>query len=394
MVTMLKRTEALYARAAERLPGGNARTTVYVPPHAPYAMRGRGYEVEDVDGRRLIDLQANYTTLVHGHAHPVVTAAALAALQDGACLGLPTPHEVEHAESLAARVPALERLRYANSGTEAVMMAVRAARAFTGRDAVLRFKGCYHGTADVALPPDAPGASRSAEQDLVTVPVGDFGAFEEALERRGNELACVLLDLMPNRAGLKPAEPSFAQAVREATQARGILLVVDEVLTFRLEVGGLHARYGLQPDLITLGKLIGGGFPIGAFGGRSDIMSVFDPAGARPVSHGGTFSANPVSMRAGIAALELLDAAAIARINALGDRLRGRLCAAGYEVAGSGSLFRVLTDDIPNLWWRLYEAGVLLTTNGLGCVSTVMDEAVIDDVVERFERVRYCMDSD
>jgi glutamate-1-semialdehyde 2,1-aminomutase len=194
----------------------------------------------------------------------------------------------------------------------------------------------------------------------------------------------VLVDLMPNRAGLRPATPEFAGAVARAAGDAGALLVVDEVITFRLEHGGLQSAYDIRPDLVTLGKAIGGGLPVGAFGGREDVMALFDPHGPDPLEHGGTFTANPPTMRAGLASLELLSAAEIARINALGDRLRAGLAALGHTVHGRGSLTRVIADDEDALWWRLYRAGVLIGRHGLLCVSTPMDEAVIDEVLERW----------
>jgi glutamate-1-semialdehyde 2,1-aminomutase len=381
-----RRAEALHERAVRVLPRGNTRTTLFVPPHPPYVARGEGCRMVDVDGHETIDLQGNYTALIHGHAHPRIVAAAEAAMRDGASFGLPTPWEVDLAEELARRVPAGERWRFANSGTEAVMMAVRVARAATGRDMVLRFEGAYHGSADVVA--GGPGITAGVAQEVVVVPVGDEPAFEAALERHGERLAAVLFDAMPNRAGLRPADPAFVTRLREATAERGILLIADEVLTFRLAPGGLHSLYGITPDLVTLGKVIGGGFPVGAIGGRADVMARFDPSAPDSVGHGGTFTANPVTMRAGLASLELLTPEEIDRINGLGDRLRASLGAQGWEVTGRGSLLRVHTADPRELWWRLYRQGVAIAVNGLACLSTAMDEATIDEVEAAFEAVR------
>jgi glutamate-1-semialdehyde 2,1-aminomutase len=264
------------------------------------------------------------------------------------------------------------------------MAALRLARAFTGRPAVLRFAGCYHGAYDGVLS-SARGVPPGLAADTVLVPWGDVGALERAVAEQGPRLACVLVDLMPNRAGLRPASLAFAGAVAGAARSAGALLVVDEVITFRLEHGALHSAYGLRPDLVTLGKAIGGGLPVGAFGGRADVMALFDPGGPDPLEHGGTFTANPPTMRAGLAALELLTPPEIARVNALGERLRAGLAALGYTVNGRGSLSRVLADDEDALWWRLYRAGVLIGRHGLMCVSTPMDGAVVDDVLARFE---------
>jgi glutamate-1-semialdehyde 2,1-aminomutase len=378
-------SEQLYAAAVSALPGGNTRTTLFVPPHPPYARRGEGYWVEDEDGHRVIDLQNNYTALIHGHAHPSVTAAAVEALQDGSAFGLPTRWEIALAAELSARVPAGELWRFASSGTEAVMMAIRVARAATGRAAVLRFAGAYHGTYDAVVAADAPGV---VARDSVEVPVGDAEGLLAALDTFGPRLAAVVFDAMPNRAGLRPASHEFVELLRRETERRGILLIQDEVLTFRVARSGLHGLYGIRPDLVVLGKLIGGGLPVGAVGGREDVMARFDPRRDGAVGHGGTFSANPVTLRAGLAALAAWDDAAIDRLNALGDRLRETLAGQGWEITGRGSLLRVHVDDPAALWWRLYRAGVLIAVNGLACLSTPMDQTVLDRVADAFGAAR------
>jgi len=378
---MGERSEHLFDRACRVLPGGNTRTTLFIPPRPPYAARGEGYELVDADGHRLIDLHANYTSLIHGHAHPAIVAAAGEALREGTAFGLPTESEIELAEELCRRVLALERVRFANSGTEAVMMAIRAARAFTGRSGLLRFDGAYHGTSDAVATDTSPGVPEAVARDVVVIPFDDEEALLAALDERGDELACVLLDLMPNRAGLRRASESFARLVREETARRGIVLIVDEVITFRLSRGGVQELYGITPDLVTFGKVIGGGFPVGAFGGRAEIMEIFDPRGPSAVPHGGTFSANPVTMRAGLAALRLLDESELARLNELGERLLAGFRESGVEAVGRGSLLQLGTGN--ESWWRLYEAGVLVAPVGLASISTPMDESVVDEVVAR-----------
>lgn len=377
-------SDALYAHATRHLPGGNSRTTVFMAPRPPYARSGRGYMIVDEDGHRLIDLQNNYTALIHGHANPAVTAAAIAAVQDGASFGLPTRHEIALAQALSERVAVGERWRFANSGTEAVMIAIRLARAATGRQAILRFAHAYHGTYDAVLSPQSPGVAGSVAADTVVVPFDDRRAFVDAMNAHGARLAAVLLDPMPNRAGLRPVSAPFATAVQEQVARWGCLLIVDEILTFRVGIAGLHPRYGIRPDLVTLGKIVGGGFPLGVIGGREELMSHFDPRRTDRVEHGGTFSANPVAMRAGLAALRLWTPAEVDRLGALGERLRGTLTSQGWTVTGLGSLVRVHASDPVRLWWALYEAGVLLASNGLGSLSTAMDEQVIEQVQARF----------
>jgi glutamate-1-semialdehyde 2,1-aminomutase len=379
-------SDALYGRALEHLPGGNSRTTLFVAPHPPYAVRGEGCLLFDADGRELLDLAGNYTALVHGHARAEVVAAATRAIQDGSCFSLPTVHEVELAAVLSRRIPAAEKWRFTNSGTEAVMMALRLARTATGRELVVRFDGCYHGSYDGALAPGARGVPSALADAIVSIPVGDSQTLLRTLEERGKEIACVLFDAMPNRAGLEPSTREFVSMLRRETARRDILLVLDEVITFRIAPGGIQSRYELRPDITTLGKVIGGGFPIGAVGGRAELMDLFDPRLSGHLVHGGTFSANPVSMQAGLAALELLTASEIERINGLGDRLRHELVRQGWYATGRGSLLRIRASDQTTLWWRLYEEGVMIAANGLAATSTAMDDTQIDRAVAAFAR--------
>src|SRR5579884_485644 len=380
-------SDALYIRALEHLPGGNSRTTLFVPPHPPYAVRGHGASVFDADGRELLDLVGNYTALIHGHCRAEINAAASAAIRDGASFSLPTRYEVDLAAELSRRIASGEKWRFANSGTEAVMMALRLARFATGREVTVRFDSCYHGSYDGALAPGAHGVPAALAHAIVSLPMGDAAALLAVLEARGDEIACVLFDAMPNRAGLIPADREFVDLLRRETRNRGILLIHDEVITFRIATSGLQSLYGLEPDITTLGKVIGGGYPVGAVGGRADLMDYFDPRTPGHLVHGGTFSANPLTMRAGLAALELLTPDEIERINGLGDYLRHELTNQGWSVTGHGSLLRINFHDPSTLWWRLYEEGVLIAGNGLAATSTAMNEASIDRALEAFKRV-------
>jgi glutamate-1-semialdehyde 2,1-aminomutase len=386
--TTFSGADTLYERALASLPGGNTRTSVFVPPRPPYAVRGEGCELIDADGRRVLDLLNNYTALAHGHARAEIVEAAVDALRGGSCFGLPTEHEIALAERMRARIPAAAKWRFTNSGSEAVMMAIRLARAATGRSAILRFQGAYHGSYDAAMQPPARGVPESVEGEIITVAFGDGDALRAALQAHGPRLACVLFDAMPNRAGLRAATPEFAGLLREQTKRHGVLLIQDEVITLRLASGGLQSLYAIEPDITTVGKVIGGGFPIGGVGGRDELMALFDPRLADPVVHPGTFSANPVSMRAGAVALDLLTGDEIARINALGDRLRESLSHQGWEVSGQGSLLQVRGEDQGALWWSLYEHGILIAANGLLCISTAMGEAEVDRALEAFDHVR------
>jgi glutamate-1-semialdehyde 2,1-aminomutase len=359
---------------------------LFVEPHPPYAQRGEGWRLVDVDGHELIDLHGDYSALVHGHAYAPVVEAAAEALAEGSAFGLPTASEVELADELAGRVPWAERWRFTGSGTEAVMAAVRAARACTGREEVVRFAGCYHGAWDALSQPGARGVPEGVRSGVLTLPLGDGDAFVAALEEHDGRVACVLLDLMPNRAGLRPADRSFVELVREQTRERGIVLILDEVITFRMARAGMQSLYGIEGDIVTLGKLIGGGLPVGALGGRADLMDVFDPRGPESVALAGTFSANPVSMRAGLKALEELDTSEIQRIGALGETLRSGLREHRYEVAGAGSLCKLHAPELPDLWRRLYREGVLVGMDGLMCVSTAMDHSVVERALAAFAR--------
>jgi glutamate-1-semialdehyde 2,1-aminomutase len=247
----------------------------------------------------------------------------------------------------------------------------------------VRFDGSYHGTYDGVVSTDAPGVPGSVADGSIVLPQNDVEALEDAMQRHGDRVAAILVDLVPNRAGLRPVSREFAQAARALSTAHGALLAVDEVITFRLGVGGLHQSYGISPDLVSLGKVIGGGFPVGAVGGRADVLGAFSPLGHGPVGWGGTFSANPVTMAAGLVALRRFAEVDVARLNAEGDRLRSQLVEAGLTVNGYGSLLRVMVEDTTATWWRLYEAGVLAGTNGLLALSTAMTDDVVDLVAVR-----------
>lgn len=375
------RDHALPVRAEKVMVRGNTRSTLFVPPAPPYAVRGEGAYVIDQLGSRVIDANNNYTSLIHGHARPEVLDAVSGVLTAGTAFGLPTETEVALAELLRART-GHERWRFSNSGTEAVMTAVRAARAYTGRDLLVRFEGSYHGTADAVVSRTAPGVTEGVRADVIELPQGDAEAFERVMAEYGPRVAAVLIDLMPNRAGLVPADPAFVALVRETTCAFDTVLIVDEVISLRLATGGLSARYGVEPDLVTAGKIVGGGFPVGAVGGRVDVLSVFDPAAGRHVGWGGTFSANPVTMTAGRVAMELFDDAAVEELNGRGEAVRGALLDAGVAVSGYGSLMRIREQvDATRLWWAGYERGLMIGTNGLIALSTAMDDETLDDLV-------------
>jgi len=379
-----------------------------------------------VDGRQWLDLHGNFTTLIHGHAFPPIVEAVERQLRDGTCFANPTLAEIALAELLCERVCGLDRLRFVNTGTEAVMFAVKAARAFTGRPAIAKIEGAYHGSYDwveISQTSDATnwgsaeepnsipyyaGTPASVANDVVTLRLNDAQSAARLIEKHAGRLAAVLLDPMPSRAGLIPVEPAFVEAVVTAARRHGVLVISDEVMNFRLGYTGAAARAGLAPDLWTFGKIIGGGFPIGAIGGRAAVMSVFGGEGvAAAVSQGGTFSANPVSMVAGLASMQALTVDAFEKLEAHGDTLRTRFESGVAQhklplsITGSASLLRVHGRAKPprdyrdtvagdrSIVARMVEhfsrEGLLVPSSGMICLSTALSATDIERVATVFE---------
>ncbi|WP_246136738.1 aspartate aminotransferase family protein [Leekyejoonella antrihumi] len=386
-------------RQALVYPGGVGRSSGYLGRPAPTLVRGKGYYVWDAEGSQKVDLSNNFTTLVHGHAHREVTAAAVRALENGACFGLPNSDEVRHAEVLLERVPWCDYVRYTSTGTEATMTAVRMARAISGRDKILGLSPSYHGMGDALLSMIGmtAGVPRGVSDDVLLVAPDDRHALVEAFAQHGDTIAAVVLDLMPMSAGGRPLSPAFVASVASLAQQHGALLVVDEVISFRLAVQGFaNAVYGLLPDLLVTGKAIGGGLPIGAILGRRDVMGILDSSKPRSIFHGGTFTGNPVTMSAGYAAMKLFQVDEVGRLNALGERLRNGLSKTGepfgWTANGYGSVVRLEPrsqepdERLRQLFWIAFEEGVALAPSGTLCVSTPMDDTVIDSLVERMSR--------
>ncbi|WP_426300427.1 aspartate aminotransferase family protein [Arthrobacter sp. R-11] len=381
------------------LPGGYGRSTYYTGAPSPYAIRGEGYRVWDDRGRELIDANNNFTSLIHGNAHPEITEAATKALASGASWGIPNLYEWELADLLLSRLPDLDQVRFTNSGTEAVMSAIRIARASTGRERVVVTKGGYHGTSEVALVPGGPSYTRGVTQgvidDVTAVPLNDIHFLRQAVEAAPDAYAAIILDLLPNRAGLLSISEDFVREARELATRFGIVLIIDEVISLRLGYNGLSGDYGVSPDLLTTGKLIGGGFAVGAVVGKAELMAEVDPTRPGSLPHGGTFSGNPVSMAAGAAALRLYPHEEVLRLNRLGDTTReavkSKIAEAGWEIRGRGSLLRAVpagaekvSEEIQHrLWWASYERGLLGSPANLLSLSTPMDENVAADIAER-----------
>jgi glutamate-1-semialdehyde 2,1-aminomutase len=418
----------LFERAVGPLPGGNSRHTVYHPPHPIYAMSGSGYCVTDADGVRRVDFINNYASLIHGHCHPSIVEALHAQIDRLIAVGMPTLGEIELAEELVKRLPWVDQVRFTNSGTEAVMMAIKAARAYTGRHKIAKVEGAYHGSYDYAevsqsAPPSLwgprqrpnscamyAGTPPSVLEDVVVLPWNDSEAAAAIIDEVGHELAAIVIDPLPSRLAFSEASPAYLAAVSAASKRCGALFILDEIYCFRLGAHGAQGAFGVRPDLTCLGKIIGGGMPIGAAGGRADIMAVFDPRPGHPaLPHGGTFNANPLAMTAGKAALTLLDQDAFHHLDGLGERLRDgmrrALTVAGVPgvVSGRGSFASLLITDAPaddyrgissatrfqalqfNLHRDLLDRKVMTNRIGQFVISTPMTEAVIDESLDKIE---------
>ena len=315
----MTRSEELFERAGRVIPGGvNSPVRAFgaVGGTPRFAVRGEGAYVIDADGNRYVDLVQSWGALLFGHARPEIVEAAREAAARGTTFGAPTEGEVELAERITGAMPSVEMVRLVSSGTEAAMSAIRLARGFTGRDLVVKFEGCYHGHSDALLAkgagsgmatfgiPGSPGVTEGAARDTLTVPFNDVEALENVFAEHGDTIAAVIVEPVAANMGVVPPEPGFLEGLRQLCTSSGALLVFDEVITgFRIAFGGAQSVYAVTPDLTILGKVMGGGFPCAAFGGRRDVMERLAPVG--PVYQAGTLSGNPVAVAAGIAALDL-----------------------------------------------------------------------------------------
>jgi glutamate-1-semialdehyde 2,1-aminomutase len=404
------------------LPGGDSRSPLFHPPYPVVLEEGDGCWLLDLDGNKLLDFTGNHTSLVLGYKHPQVLEAVRRQLEKGTVFPGVTVPQVRLAELLCERVPSFERVRFANSGTEAAMNAIRAARAFTGRHKIAKIEGGYNGSwddvmvsthpsgeqaGDVVRPVAAPaslGLSPDSTDNVIVLPFNEVEAAAQLIEQQGEHLAAVIVEPVMGSAGMIPAERDYLEMLREVTERFGILLVFDEVISFRVAYGGGQEHYSVTPDLTCLGKLIGGGFPLGAFGGWSDVMAMFDPSRGRPrIPHPGSYNANPISLVAGETTLGLLTGEAIRLLNRRGESLRHQLRIAfkdaglPAQVSGLGSLFAIHLTSQPVKSYRdtmgadadlrhriflgLFKEGVLIDPRGVGCVSAAIGEAEIDQFV-------------
>jgi glutamate-1-semialdehyde 2,1-aminomutase len=421
------RSRELYRRARRSIAGGTTRTSVWFEPYPLYAVSGEGCRIVDADGVERIDCIGNYSALILGHRHPAVLAAIANQLECGTAFSAPSEREVELAELLCQRVASVERVRFTTTGTEATMYAMRVARAATGRTVVARFEGGYHGTHDYAqisthpdleaagdaLRPcavaDGPGIPPDALEATLVLPFNDLESSKTLLAERAGEVACVIVEPVMGSCGCIPAETEFLEGLRVVTRELGALLIFDEVISLRLGHGGAQAVHGVDPDLTTMGKIIGGGLPVAAFGGAADLMAMLDPEGAVTMEQAGTYNGNPLGTAAGAATMRELTLAATERLNAAGDRLRTELREVfaahqlAVQIVGMGSVlalhftsgpvrnYRDVTRADRKLLRRfvmgMLNEGVFLAPRGMMALSTPMTEDDLDDVVRAVDRV-------
>jgi glutamate-1-semialdehyde 2,1-aminomutase len=376
---------ALFERAGRVLPGGETRAVTSYPPNPVVMVEAQGPRLLDADGRSYLDLVNNYTSLVHGNAFAPVTEAVAALLPQGTAFASPHPHQIQLAERLCSRVDSIERVRFTNSGTEASLLAVRIAQRATERSKILLFEGAYHGSAS---------ALTAGHRDVVTAPWNDL---ERAGELLGSGIvAAVLAEPFLGAGGVRPAAPGFLAALEGVARTHGTLFVLDEVQALRVGPRGGQDLLGLKPDLTILGKIIGGGFPIGAVGGRTDLMNL-TVASLTPnhVAHAGTFNGHLAAVVAGRVTLDRLDAPAIHQLNEAANTLADRIGAAGAaagiatEVTRAGSILNVHLTD-PALYAPLHLAllleGVCTTPRGMVNLSTVLTDADLRDVAGAYKR--------
>ena len=421
---MANKSERLFNQALKVLPGGVSRNTIFRKPYPFYADKGKGCYVTDVEGVTRIDFANNMASLIHGHAYPAIVDAVSKQLAKGSCFTMATEVEINYAQLLCDRVPSFDKIRFVNSGTEAVMAMLKASRAYTGKAKIAKVEGAYHGAYDYAevsqtanpsnwgeldkpnSTPVAVGTPPKALEDVVVIPFNDPDRAIKILDQHKDEIACVLVDLLPHRVGLIPASNAFINALHKWTREHKSLLVFDEVITFRTNYSGAQQNYDVSPDLTAMGKVIGGGFPAGALAGCDKVMKVLDPTEAKVLlPHSGTFSANPITMTAGCAAMKDFDQATVIKLNELATYAKGAITQAITDVGinacvtGAGSMFRIHLKTLPPKNYReayvdkikgqlitklldhLFDNGIMMINTCSATLSTAMGKKEIDHLV-------------
>lgn len=410
------KSHALHLEACKYLPGGDTRTATFFLPFPNFIERGEGAYMYDVDGHKLLDFQNNYTSLIHGHGHQPTVEAVQKQIALGSAYTAPFEKQIQLANLLVDRYPSIDLVRFCNSGTEANMHALRIARAYTGKAKLVKTEGGYHGTTDVfeasvdpnikkagtldqiKVIPESRGVSANALKDVLVVPFNDIERTKKMIEEHHEEIACVIIEPIMGSAGQITPEIEYLQFLRKITEEYNIVLIFDEVVTGRLSTGGAQKYYGVTPDLTTLGKIIGGGVPVGAFGGKKEIMEMYDPR-QKKMYHSGTFNGNAVTMAAGLATMTAYDEAAVAHVNGLGDAFKVgvediyKRLGLGMQILGTGSLYNLIfsNKEIKNyrdvaaaheelnkvLYLDLLTRGVFNAERGMFCMSTPM---TMDDI--------------
>ena len=425
-VSRTPRSRDLQANAEKYLPGGSSRGTAFFGPYPHFIERGEGHYMIDADGNKILDFMINATSLILGHAHPDIVAALQEQAAKGTAFTGPTEAQVRLAKILTERIPSMDTVRFTNSGTEGTLMSIRAARAFTGKHKIAKFEGGYHGSheyvavsvhpplekLDPAGPtpiPEHPGMPPSVLEDVIVLPYNDLEWCERVLRENKDDLACLIMEPVVSSFGYLPAQKEFLQGLRDITTELDIILIFDEVQSLRISSGGAQETLGVTPDMTSLGKIIGGGMAVGAFGGRQDLMDLLNPTDGATIAHAGTFNANPMTMVAGEVAMNHLTPEVLDRMNALGEELRAKLRAVfdefevAAQVTGIGSLFGIhFTEeeivDYRNviradsqmrraLFTGLLNEGILLQTGTAGALNTLTTESEIDALVDTTRRV-------
>ena len=413
----------LYKRACSCLPGGDTRTATFFEPYPHFIAGGKGAYMTDADGNRMIDFQNNYTSLIHGHGHQPTVEAVRRQIEEGSAYASPFEKQIELAEILTERFPSIDLVRFCNSGTEATMHILRIARAYTGKTKIIKTEGGYHGSSDIfeasvdpeidkagtldamKVIPDSRGVSPNSLKDVIVVPFNDIERTKKAIEENHKDVACMIIEPVMGSAGQITPTIEYLKALREMTREYGVLLVFDEVVTGRLSMGGAQEHYGITPDLTALGKIIGGGTAIGAFGGRRDIMEIYDPR-KKMMYHSGTFNGNAIAMAAGIATLNCYTQKEVDHVNKLGEYFRSGVMAAydelglNMQVTGAGSIRNILftAEKVTNyrdvaraheefnklLFIMLLNRGVFDAPRGMFSMTTAM---TIEDVAACIEAI-------
>ena len=419
-----KKSKVHSEQAKQFLPGGDTRSIGYYKPYPVFGAKGKGCFLYDYDGNEYIDFVNNMTSLVNGHAHPHVVEALQKQIENGTAHGIPNEAQYQLAELITKRIPGMDKVRFNNSVSEATLFSMRAARAYTGKDKFLKIDGGYHGCHDFAQvnlfpdldSPDFPrptigkGVPASVLQDILVMPYNNLEIAEKILREKGGEIAAIILEpLMGAGGGGLMAEQGYLKGLRKLADRYEVLLIFDEIITFRIHEGGWQAMEGVEPDITTLGKIIGGGLPVGAFGGREEIMSMFDPTRPESVTHSGTFTGNPMTMAAGLANLEIFGQKEIEQLNQLGEKficdmnqtikdcgIKGRLEGIGSVAVSRFSDRKVRSakdaimgfleygEFLQYLHLEMMNRGVYFLHRGLFNLSTPMTQDVLDKSVSEF----------